>query len=402
VRTLDSLEPQLIGGIFGRSPSAGGILGPSPSAIRSSFPGKFLATLQPKPRIALLALAGLLAFLVLAGLDGALNGKAGIPTAVALLIHPVKAPAQVGLLLLQDPVGLVVLVMVLATPVFCVHQVTYIADFVAMNEVNIGYRMADLNIEKINAETAKANQHFKRVGNRAMSVSVLLFSAIASFVLDVVIGKLGLLASWNTSSLPRKVWAKEVYAGWWANPTQHFALAVALWLLGVYFFYFLDKQLAMGFIFARYVRSILQFDFGVAPNMRHNTDGYWGLRSLRYFMQWTYCSTLGHFVVTLGVFLVWLPFNQWTALVEVAVMCINFVVVIYPSVLALRGSVREKMLFVKRVIASNRPRAEQNSTIENVWATPNLPFHIRSTLTAGTIYLLAPLLLALVSSLLTR
>jgi hypothetical protein len=387
-RILDSPEPQLIGGIFGRSPSV----------IQSSFLGK----LQPKPLISLMALAGLLAFLALAGLDGALEGKSGVPAAVALLIHPAKSPTQVGLLLLQDPVGLVVLVMVLATPVFCVHQVAYIAGFVAMNEDNISYRMAKLPIDSINTETAKANRQYERVGSRTMSIGMVLFSAIASFGLDVIIGKLGLLASWNTSSLQRKVWAKEVYAGWWANPVHHFALAFALWLLGIYFFYFLDKQLAMGFIFARYVRSILQFDFGVTPNMRHNTDGYWGLRPLRYFMQWTYCSTLGHFIVTLGVFLVWLPFNQWTALVEVAVMCINFIVVIYPSILALRGSVREKMLFVKQVIASKRPRSEQNLTIDNVWATPNLPFHIRSTLTASTLYLLVPLLLALVSSLLTR
>jgi hypothetical protein len=40
--------------------------------------------------------------------------------------------------------------------------------------------------------------------------------------------------------------------------------------------------------------------------------------------------------------------------------------------------------------------------IDKVWATPNLPFRLRSTFTAATVYLLIPLLLAVVPGLLGK
>ena len=385
---LSKLEPQLLGGMFGR---------------QSSWLAKTpLGKLQSRTRAIVIGLGLLAAFLLFAGFQDGLENKPGATPAIVLLVFPQAHPGRVALALLQDPVGLVVLSMVLATPVFCASQVNYISSFVSMNEANIAYRLPRLSIEAINGRTLRANRQYDRAGGRVASAGLLIFSAAASLLFDDTVAKFGMLASWNTSRLNDRTWSRLIYAGWWANPRHHFALAIAFWVLGIYFFYFLSKQLTMGCVFASYVQSIMQYDFGVTPNMRYNTDGYWGLRSLRHFMQWTYCSTLGHFVMTLGILLVWLPFSQWTVLMELAVIAINCIVVVYPSVLALRGAVREKVIFVEHTIMSRRPRAERDAAIANVWDAPNLPFRIRSTLTASTIYLLCPLILALVSSLLTR
>lgn len=385
---LDPLEPALIGGLFGRRPS-----------LVESSP---LRHLEPRARVVAVGLAVLFSFLTLVGVQGALAGTPGIPSVAFLLLHPKIGFTNVGFSLLQDPVGLAVVFMVIATPIFCAVQVDYIHGFIAMNERNITYRLSKLEVNALNDRAAKANREYRGVGGRVASIFNLIFSGAVSYILDRVIEKLGLLVSWHVPAVPAQIWRERVYAGWWANPVHHFTLAVALWLLGTYYFYFLNKELAMGYIFMSYVQSVMLFDFGVTPNLKYNTDGYWGLRELRHFMQWTYCSTLGNFIMALGVFVVWLPFRQWTVLVVITVMIINVVVAIYPSILALRGAVREKTMFVEQVIASRTPRAVRDTTVANVWTTPNLPFHIRSTLTAGTIYLLIPLLLALVSALLTR
>lgn len=386
---LHPLEPELIGGIFGRKPS-----------LAESSP---LGRLRPRARLVLIALAGAIVILLLAGLEGALLPKSGVPSALLLLFKPKKTHlSTVALPLMEDPVGLIVIAMVLATPIFCYEQLDSIRNFVPMNERNIKYRFATLQVDLINQYAARANKRYLRIGSRGNTIAVLLVSGAASFVLDVFISRLGLLASWNPSTLSTTAWRKLVYAGWWGSPARHIALAAVIWLLGTYFFYFLYKQLVVGFIFTLYVRSVLHLDFGVTPNMSYNSDGYWGLRPLRYFMQWTYCSTLGDFVMTLGMFVIWFPFGIGTVLVVLAVMFINSVTVIYPSLLAMRGTIREKELYVLHIMQSRLARADRTTAIDNVWSSPSLPFHIRSTLTAATIYLLIPLLLALVSSLLTR
>lgn len=179
-------------------------------------------------------------------------------------------------------------------------------------------------------------------------------------------------------------------------------MAIAFWLVGGYFFYFLSKQLRMGLVFALYARRVMSLDFGVSPDMRTNTDGYWGLRLLRHFMQTTYSSTLGHFIMVLGILLFWLPLGGFTILIGLVVMVINASVVIYPSVIASAGSVQEKKKYVAFVARSGRSRADREAMIDKVWATPNLPFHLRSTFTAAILYLLIPLLLAVVPAVLGK
>jgi hypothetical protein len=262
--------------------------------------------------------------------------------------------------------------------------------------------MHRLDIFAINEHVAKTNKKFEKLGRPGSSALVLGVSLAISFVVDLLLYRWGLFAGWNYTSLSDTTWRREVYKGWWANFPEHLPMAIVLWLLGGYLFYFLGKQLWMGFAFATYARQTMLLDFCVSPDMRTNTDGYLGLRPLRHFMQTTYGSTLGHFTMVLGILVVWLPFSVYTVLAVIAVLIINLLVVIYPSVIASSGAVIEKKQYVAYVARSSRPRADRDAVIEKVWATPNLPFHLRSSFSAATLYLLIPLLLAVVSGLLGK
>jgi hypothetical protein len=350
----------------------------------------------------IIGLAITVILVILAVIDNSLIGSEDIPTVLRVLIDPVKHPARVSLALLQDPVAIIAIAMTLATPVLCAGQVTAIKGFNAMNEQNISYRIHLLNIDEINKHVAHANAEFCKVGSRSFSIVLAIVSLILSFLFDWLIHYWQLLAGWNPTSLNSSTWRHEVYTGWWANPQEHLLMAIAFWLVGGYFFYFLNKQLRMGLVFALYARRVMSLDFGVSPDMRTNTDGYWGLRLLRHFMQTTYSSTLGHFIMVLGILLFWLPLGGFTILIGLVVMVINASVVIYPSVIASAGSVQEKKKYVAFVARSGRSRADREAMIDKVWATPNLPFHLRSTFTAAILYLLIPLLLAVVPAVLGK
>jgi hypothetical protein len=317
-----------------------------------------------------------------------------------IFVNPISRPAHVSLPLLQDPVGLFAIAMTLATPIFCAEQVKGIHKFNATNQQNIAYRAHLLNVAAINEHVSRANAQFRMVGGRAVSAALALVSLCLSVGIDYLLRRWGLLESWNYTHLHDSYWRREVYQGWWANPSTHTAMGAVFLFLGGYFFYFLTKQLTMGFIFAVYSRRVVQLGFGVSPNMAANMDGYWGLRYLRHFIQTTYGSTLGHFIMVVGILAFWLPFGGFGILMVTLVMIINALVVIYPSIIASTGAVMEKKSYVAYVVASRHPKAERDTMVDKVWATPNLPFHLRSTLTAGTLYLLIPLLLALVSTLL--
>ena len=82
-------------------------------------------------------------------------------------------------------------------------------------------------------------------------------------------------------------------------------------------------------------------------------------------------------------------------------LTINILVVIYPSAVGYAAAYREKMCFVDHVLGGHAiPSGEDAALIERVWRTRTLPFRIGSGLTAVTIYLLFPLLLAGMSRLL--
>src|SRR5262249_52093407 len=259
---------------------------------------------------------------------------------VGLIAYPPQQLGAVGVALLQDPPGLLLMLVALATPIFCAQQVLAIGEFVPMNERNLGDLAAQLKVTEINALVSKANRHLSRVGSRMVSLGIFMVSAVTGLgVYNLIRMGGGIYRSWDPTHGNKQVWEKAAYAGWWANWEHHRLSALALCALSIYIFFFLFKQLAMGFIFAVFARSAAVLNFGVTPNMKVNIDGYWGLRSLRRFMQWTYVSTLAHFVSTLAVFVVWLPFSRWTIFLVIAVMVTNFVVVFYPSFIAYTSAV---------------------------------------------------------------
>jgi hypothetical protein len=385
-RHVRPLEPELVGGLFGRSGSV--------------VAGSFLRRTAPKVRFLLLGLGGLLTLLVLGGAQRALVGDPGTTAAIGLVFGTGHPARTVTLGFLQDPVGIVDVLVSLATPIFCAEQIDAIRAFVPANLRNLRHSNRTLDEAALNAVIARANRQFAIIGSR--TVSVLLFAACVTVTIEIyaLFPRGGVLASWLGPRINGRPAAAVVYDGWWANASRHTLLAVALCVITVYLFYFLAKQIAMGVVFALFATRAAALDFGAIQDLRINSDGYWGLRNLRHFMMWTYGSTLSHFVATLGVFVIWLPFGQWTIMLIVVVMIVNCVVVIYPSVVAYKSSVAEKTAFANEVLASAATQKEKDTLVEKMWNRPHLPFRTASTFTAAFVYVLAPLSLALVSSLL--
>ncbi|MCA1604015.1 MAG: hypothetical protein LC775_00680, partial [Acidobacteria bacterium] len=340
--------------------------------------------------------------LIWAGNSGVLLGSGRSPWAFSLFF---KAPStslnQVSLPLLFDPVGVVVLLTALATPLFCAPQVAAISVFNQMIEANIGYRISSLKVANINALVKKVNRAFSILGTRSVSLAIMLLSIFSSCEFYKFIQKDGLLQSWNPSSLADSQWRTLVYGGWWANADTHTAFAALLVLAGAYTLYHVTKQLTMGMIFSVYGRRALTKGFGVAPNLKLNTDGYHGLRKLRYFMQWTYAATLLYFLMAIGILVVWLPFGQLTVFLVSLIMATNVLTVFYPTWLAANGSLLEKKSYIKHLSErADLSDKELDELVDRVWTTPHLPFRLRGTLSAVTLYLLIPILLAVVSALL--
>lgn len=387
---LEQLTPEQISGLLG---------GWAPKKPDSD--AFILRRIRPRTRFILIGLAATLLFFCLAYFDHGLTAPAGTPTAIGLIFKPVPKPAQVSLPLLQDPVGIVAIVMTLLTPILFAEQVLAIGVFNSTNEENITYRSDSLEYKKINHDVQIANKRFSFIGRRDVSAVVLLLSAATSLGIDYLFRTWGLFPNWNNTNLSSDTWRNRVYAGWWANPHPHLILAIALWSVGCYFFYFIIKQVYMGAVFAAYIHRVMIQEFGVSPNMAANIDGFWGLSTMRSFMLATYSSALGHTIMIAGILIVWLPFNFFTVAMVAVLTIINSAVVIYPTSVGHLGARREKMHFVNHILSGvQRPTAAKAAQVEAVWTRPLLPFRIRSTLTTVTISLVFPLLLAAVSRLL--
>lgn len=380
--TLPPLRPQNIGLLFGRRRTM------------------LLPRFKRLSRVSLLTIGVVsmgTAVVALAGLSSSLASPDEVPSAFALLGSS-TVPKNVSLPLFEDPVGVLVVVASLLTPIFCLKQVESIGQFVKMNETNIAYRRQELDSPSLREAVRTANRRFTWVGSCKVSIGTLLVSVALTSGLALLLQEYGVLRSWSPSATPGAEWQKAVYRGWWANRQENPELFWVLWLLGAHLFYFLQKQLALGAVFAAFARRALDLGFGVAPNHTFNSDGYWGLRSLRRFMQWTYASTLTHISMALGVLVVWLPYGQWTLAGYLLILGIGAGVVVYPSVIAMRSAIREKMRFTTEVEQSVASDEQKRSTIDAVWATPNIPFRLRSTVTAATLYLFVPVVLVVISA----
>ncbi|MGW3963996.1 hypothetical protein ACWED2_29570 [Amycolatopsis sp. NPDC005003] len=387
--SLDSLKPQLIGRSFGRNRLLTGSARP----------------LRAKAGFNSFGVGAALVVLAFAGQQQVLVDTSEEPSAIGAIV---RAPARfdgIAMPLLQDPVALVVLFTALATPLFCLQQVESIRDFIPMTLRNVGDEAPHFDPREVQVLIMRANRWFRRIGAKKVSLSLFVLSGAGAYCLLRYLQTDGLLAGWNPVPGRTEPWRAAVYAGWWANGHAHPVMAVLLWLLGTYMFYFVLKQLLMGLVFASFAQKATTVGFGVTPHLRANNDGYWGLRTLRRFMQWTYGSTLAHFVTTLGVCIVWLPFTQWTFFIVTAVMIVNSTLVIYPTMIAHKSVLQAKQNYVDDRLASAETEEEKKSAVEEaekVWQSPDLPFRTRATFTAVFVYLLAPFVLALVSWLLKR
>ena len=381
---VDLLQPALIGGLYGR-----------PGSVIS----KFLPNQPGKVRIIVLSGPFLVAMIVLAYANGVVAGPDHVLAAFGLNTLTHARPIHVDLPLLCDPIALIVLIASLTTPVCCAEQVAAIELIIPMIVKSITYRLHSLDLVGINETVRKTNKAFAVIGLKSISFVIFLISFFESFELYGYIERNGLLSSWNPSKLANNVWRKEVYEGWWANADSHFILAALLVILSTYYLYHLTKQLALGAIFAAFGGSALSQGFGTAPNLRVNTDGYYGMRSLRYFMQWTYATTLLGYVLAIGVFAVWLPFNQVAVIVIGVVVVLNIITVVYPTTLVNSGVLLEKQRYIDHIVEnSDLSGVALSETVERVWKVPTLPFRVRGTLSAVTLYLLIPTALAIVSS----
>jgi hypothetical protein len=386
VTPLVALRPELVGVMFGRSPRR------LPAFTRVGGRVRFVA----------LGIAVGLFVVTLASIQGALTAPGGTPSAIGVLAEPRRAVDAVALPLSQDPVALLVIAVAILTPVFCAAQIDAIRDYVPTNERNLGRRARLLYRNRIDRLVAVTNNRFARLGGRFATAGFLIVSVAGSCALYAGLVQYGLFSSWNATRMPNDTWSAKVYDGWWANGDHHPALAVALIAIGAYLFYFLAKQLVLGFIFAGFARRAARLGFRTTPELTMNVDGFWGLRPLRRLMQWTYASTLAHFLATLGVFVVWLPFSQWTMLLAIGVMTANSAFVFSPSALAHRSVLAAKTVYINELVVDARLGGEQKYELaDRVWQIPNLPFRARSTLTAATVYFLVPLCLAFVSAQLT-
>jgi hypothetical protein len=335
-----------------------------------------------------------------------LDLAAGRRSAIGYFTDSTQQLDRLSMPLLMDPVGLVVLVVSLATPCLCAMQVASIQTFIAVNENNLDdAARADLESTKgstIRELIRRANKEFGLVGSKRGSLVVLLCAVSTTATAYLALRSWGLLRSWNPTSKSDEAWRQAVYDGWWASG-DHREMAVLLFGLGVFLFYFLFKQLWMGFVFARFARATQLEGFGVTPNLVYDSDGYAGLRPLRWFMLVTYASSVAHFVLALGVLAIWLPTTAWTMFLVVGLVCTNAIVVIYPSRIAYRGALEARRArareLARSAASSVEERQEQSNAISQLWAGPVLPFRTRSSLTAVTLYFLFPLLLAIVSAL---
>ena len=409
---LKALEPQRIGAAFRPSGSVG-----TRRAMRAlrRVPGllrkpvrlliRLFAPLTAKTKFLLISLASSVTLLGLAEAGGVLVSPAGADRQWALnyQFSGDTEPSSVSLSLLQDPAGLIVLAVVFVTPVFCCQQVRAIADFVPMNERNGGAaQLSATQVKRLNLLIARTNRWFGALGRRDVSSVILVAMAIGAASLYTFVNTHGLMETWNRTDLPDSVWRSEVYAGWWANQHTHPELALALCAAGTYAFYFLTKQLIMGVVFAVFLKRSAALGFGVTPNMAFDSDGFWGLRTLRQFMLWTYGSALAHMVGLLVLFMVWLPAAPWMLFLIVGVMVLDTLVIVYPSSIGYHSALAVKQAYVRSLYESNRVPDDRDAAIAQVWSASVLPVATRRAMTGLTLYLLVPALLSLVPQLFQR
>lgn len=393
-QTMDPLRPQFMAWTFGRPrPPRGSRLDQSstPLPIRT-------------PLLAMGVIVLSFAILMAVSLSTVtLFHQEGTVSGLYLLLKQKDTNRQITMGLLEDPVGLVVLTVALLTPLFAARQVDAIRSFVPSNVDNAAARLDTYRPEDladVNRYAGQANRAFVIFGSRGASfVQLILAASFVGYIYILVLDQ-GLYSGWHDAGSTEEAFSQRLLDGWWANPRSQPVPAGLLFVACTWMMYMVQKQIIFGIIFSSYAYRALRRDFCVVPNVLADTDGYWGLRNLRGFMQWTYVSTVAHFAVTLGVLAVWLHFSSWTAPAIAMVVAVNGTTVLFPSWMAHKSVVSQRLLFVEQMGIKTYPDEERRTQLKELWAQPGLPFKLRGALSAASIYLFVPVLLLVLSAIL--
>lgn len=362
---------------------------------------------SPYGRLSLVALVSSVGILALAWVEKSLSDTPGRPSGLVVAVrgseHVSSSPT---LSLLEDWVALVVIVVALATPFYVQGQIDCMRDYGSALSRNGAFTTFDgvllrRELNRYNEHVDDANEALKMIGRRSVSLVVAGLAISIPVVLYGIIHRHGLLSSLTPANLDEATWSSGVYSGWWANWDYHPATAVAIISIVAYGLYFLAKQLLLGAVFARFAIITYREGIGVTPQLAYNSDGYFGLRFARRFVEITYLSAISHAAMYLGVFFVWLPVRPMTGVGVAMFVALSIGVVITPTVIAQRGVIQAKQSYVNDLyrLATERGRSTEDydrimSRIDELWRRPNLPFRVRESFVAIVTSLIVPVALA--------
>lgn len=405
----------------------------------------------PKIHLAYLAIGVALVavIIIVTGITGNLL-PSGHP-AVAALFERGTLSRALATHLMTDPLGLVIMVTCVVTPVMFALQLESIRSYLGMNRRNAWLITTNETREMVVEFVDRANRRFARLGSRRVSLLVLMaavgLTAMSLWYLD----QAGVYKSQIIDLVfPRLAphFGHLSYATWWAGWQNDEAGTVTLGLLGVFMIYSLIKQLGVGLVFTMFAVQAHRSGFTPSPYPLFNIDGHNGLRELRAFILRTYISTSFHLVAYFAVFVVAVPLDLTTMVLAVIVTLTPVPVVYVPTWLARKGirlsadrwvcllldqiasanaahgnapnghdelstsryadSPSDAVMRVNRAVSSNSSRllfsagvhAEAAAFSDALWTRSNVPIRLRGVLSGMFLQLLVPLAAVLIPVLL--
>lgn len=346
-----------------------------------------------------LAGSGLLFVVILVtvtAIDGTLLPIDATAVEVALSKGRFTIPGTLNFPMLHDITGLAAMIGAFITPYIVYRQIEVMEALVTVHGSNINHRQPLIDWADIEEASARANEGFRRIGSAAVSWTILAIAGWLSFLLLRYVQAHGPLTAVRPAGVNPDVWYLAVHGGWWANARVHPSGALLLFVAGVILFYYLVKQLLMGLVFTNWVKQITAADFGVFPNLNLNNDGYWGMRNMRSLFQWTYASALLNLSLSLLVAALWLPVGVFTVSISVFIIAADGLFIVFPTLATLRAVVAERKAYVAHLWEGSGQAVSRE--IDEIWQRPMLPFRLRESFAAVSVYFLMPTAAAILGS----